>query len=97
MTARTWLKVAEVAELLQISKMTVYRMVEAGELPAIQFGSGDQWRNIRIPAAALAEFLTASWVGEVPDGYKLTDLLGETGGESSGADVVQLPERRADQ
>lgn len=90
------MKVAEVADLLQISRMTVYRMVKAGELPAVRFGAGEK-KYFRIPAAAVAAYLTASWVGEVPDGYKLTDLLGESGGESSDGDVVQLPERRADQ
>ena len=31
--------VAEVAELTRVSRMTVYRMVHAGELPAVRFGS----------------------------------------------------------
>ena len=33
-----FLTVAEVAEMMRVSKMTVYRMVHAGELPAIRFG-----------------------------------------------------------
>ena len=40
--------VAEVAELMRVSKMTVYRMVNAGELPAIRFG-----RSYRVPEAAV--------------------------------------------
>lgn len=96
MTAPTWLTAAEVAALLRISKMTVYRMVDDGELPAIRFG-GNERRTVRIPVAALTEFVAASWVGGIPDGYRISDLLGETGGEPSDGDVVQLPaERRAD-
>ena len=30
--------VAEVAELTRVSRMTVYRMVHSGELPAVRFG-----------------------------------------------------------
>jgi excisionase family DNA binding protein len=39
-----FLTVAEVAEMMRVSKMTVYRMVHAGELPAIRFG-----RSFRVP------------------------------------------------
>lgn len=44
-----FLTVAEVAELMRVSKMTVYRMVHAGELPAIRFG-----RSFRVPEAAVS-------------------------------------------
>lgn len=47
-----FLTVAEVAELMRVSKMTVYRMVHAGELPAIRFG-----RSFRVPESAVAEAL----------------------------------------
>ena len=30
--------VAEVADLMRVSKMTVYRMIHAGEFPAIRVG-----------------------------------------------------------
>jgi excisionase family DNA binding protein len=33
-----WLTVAEVATKLNLSKMTVYRMISQKELPAYQFG-----------------------------------------------------------
>ena len=33
-----FLTVAEVAELMRVSKMTVYRLVHSGELPAVRFG-----------------------------------------------------------
>ncbi|MHA7189053.1 helix-turn-helix domain-containing protein [Arthrobacter sp. MDT2-16] len=47
-----FLTVAEVADLLRVSKMTVYRLVHAGDLPAVQFG-----RSYRVPESAVGEFL----------------------------------------
>ena len=47
-----FLTVAEVAELMRVSKMTVYRLVHAGDLPAIRFG-----RSYRVPESAVAEAL----------------------------------------
>ena len=48
-----FLTVAEVADLMRVSNMTVYRMVHAGELPAIRFG-----RSYRIPESAVAHVIT---------------------------------------
>jgi len=45
-----FLTVAEVAEMMRVSNMTVYRMVHSGELPAIRFG-----RSFRIPESAVAK------------------------------------------
>lgn len=47
-----FLTVAEVAGMMRVSKMTVYRMVHSGELPAIRFG-----RSFRVPESAVAEVL----------------------------------------
>lgn len=47
-----FLTVAEVAELMRVSKMTVYRLVHSGELPAIRFG-----RSYRVPESAVAEVM----------------------------------------
>jgi excisionase family DNA binding protein len=33
-----WLKVSEVAQLLRVSKMTVYRLISAGELRSARVG-----------------------------------------------------------
>ncbi|BBE23893.1 hypothetical protein MN0502_27760 [Arthrobacter sp. MN05-02] len=52
-----FLTVAEVAELMRVSKMTVYRLVHAGDLPAVQFG-----RSYRVPESAVAAFLLAAQV-----------------------------------
>ena len=44
-----FLTVAEVAEMMRVSKMTVYRLIHSGELPAIRFG-----RSFRVPESAVA-------------------------------------------
>ena len=43
-----FLTVGEVAEMMRVSNMTVYRLVHAGELPAVRFG-----RSSRIPESAV--------------------------------------------
>ncbi|HEX6328902.1 MAG TPA: helix-turn-helix domain-containing protein [Jiangellaceae bacterium] len=52
-----FLTVAEVAEAMRVSKMTVYRLVHAGTLPAIQVG-----RSFRIPERAVQDYLRHSYV-----------------------------------
>ena len=47
-----FLTVAEVDEIMRVSKMTVYRLVHSGELPAIRFG-----RSYRVPESAVADAL----------------------------------------
>lgn len=42
------LTVAEVAAMVRVSKMTIYRLVHAGELPSLRVG-----RSVRIPARAV--------------------------------------------
>ena len=43
-----FMTVAEVADVMRVSKMTVYRLVHSGELPAVQFG-----RSYRVPESAV--------------------------------------------
>lgn len=50
------LTVPEVAAVLRVSKMTVYRKVHSGELPSVHFG-----RSFRIPASAMDEYLPKEW------------------------------------
>lgn len=50
-----FLTVAEVAALMRVSKMTVYRLVHSGELPAARVG-----RSFRVPERAVHEFLRKS-------------------------------------
>lgn len=47
-----FLTVAEVAEIMRVSKMTVYRLVHAGELPAVRFG-----RSYRVPESAVTDVM----------------------------------------
>lgn len=47
-----FLTVAEVADIMRVSKMTVYRQVHAGELPAVRFG-----RSYRVPEQAVTAAL----------------------------------------
>lgn len=47
-----FMTVAEVADVMRVSKMTVYRLVHSGELPAVQFG-----RSYRVPESAVEQFL----------------------------------------
>ena len=53
----TFLTVAEVAAMMRVSKMTVYRLVHSGELPAVQIG-----RSFRVPEKAVSEYLSQSVV-----------------------------------
>ncbi|UFU02508.1 helix-turn-helix domain-containing protein [Ruania suaedae] len=59
--APRFLTVAEVAEMARVSRMTVYRMVHSGELPAIRVG-----KSYRVPQAAAEEMLSGS-LGEWND------------------------------
>jgi excisionase family DNA binding protein len=51
---RLW-TVAEVAEHMRVSNMTIYRLIKAGELPAIRVG-----KNYRIRGGDLAAYLEAA-------------------------------------
>src|SRR3954447_15801616 len=50
--AVTFLTVAEVAAMMRVSKMTVYRLVHAGELAAVRVG-----RSFRVPERAVQDYL----------------------------------------
>ena len=54
-----FLTVAEVAEMMRVSNMTVYRLVHSGDLPAVRFG-----RSFRIPESAVVAAIDTS-VSEV--------------------------------
>lgn len=53
LTDTRFLTVAEVADMMRVSRMTVYRLVHAGELPAIRFG-----RSYRVPESAVQVAIT---------------------------------------
>jgi len=52
----TFLTVAEVAAQMRVSKMTVYRLVHAGDLEAVRVG-----RSFRVPESAVADYLSKSF------------------------------------
>jgi excisionase family DNA binding protein len=52
-----FLTVAEVATLMRVSKMTVYRLVNAATLPAVRVG-----RSVRVPEQAVHDYLRHSYV-----------------------------------
>lgn len=52
-----FLTVAEVAAVMRVSKMTVYRLVHSGELPAVRVG-----RSFRVPEHAVDDYLRHSFI-----------------------------------
>ena len=52
-----FLTVAVVATAMRVSKMTVYRLVHGGELPAVRVG-----RSFRVPEQAVHDYLRDSFV-----------------------------------
>lgn len=51
-----FLTVAEVATVMRVSRMTVYRLVHSGDLPAVRVG-----RSFRVPERAVHEYLRAAF------------------------------------
>ena len=47
-----FLTVAEVAKMMRVSKMTVYRLVHNGDLPAVRVG-----KSFRVPEKAVHTYL----------------------------------------
>ena len=52
-----FLTVAEVATLMRVSKMTVYRLVHGGVLPAVRVG-----RSFRVPEQAVHDYLRKAFI-----------------------------------
>ncbi|WP_062381745.1 helix-turn-helix domain-containing protein [Demequina pelophila] len=48
----SFMTVNEVAQMVRVSRMTVYRWIHAGELPAVRFG-----RSFRVPQQAVEHFM----------------------------------------
>ena len=51
-----FLTVAEVAALMRVSRMTVYRLVHAGELASVRVG-----RSFRVPERAVHDYLRGAY------------------------------------
>jgi excisionase family DNA binding protein len=52
-----FLTVAEVAAVMRVSKMTVYRLVHSGELTAVRVG-----RSFRVPERAVHDYLRDAFI-----------------------------------
>jgi len=52
-TVKTLMTVTEVAAHLRVSKMTVYRLIKVGQLPAVRVG-----RGYRIKSQAVDKYLS---------------------------------------
>ena len=52
-----FLTVAEVATVMRVSKMTVYRLVHSGEMPAVRVG-----RSYRVPEKAVNDYLRDAYI-----------------------------------
>src|SRR3981081_3077972 len=78
-----FLTVAEVAAVMRVSKMTVYRLVHSGELPAIRVG-----RSFRVPEQAVHDYLRDAFIeaGLTPDRTGVAEPAtdGRTGGGTLG-------------
>ena len=57
--AANLLTVAEVAARMRVSKMTVYRLIHSGDLPALRVG-----RSFRVPAKAASDYLASRLRGD---------------------------------
>ena len=53
----SFLTVKEVADVMRVSKMTVYRLVHSGELPAVRVG-----RSFRVPEQAVHDYLRDAFI-----------------------------------
>ncbi len=52
----TLMTVAEVAQIMRVSKMSVYRLIHSGQLEAVRFG-----HTFRVPKEAVDAFLKQSY------------------------------------
>lgn len=55
MSERFFLRPTEAAEVLGLSRSTVYRLIKDGVLPSVRLGR----RGVRVPAALLQEWVAA--------------------------------------
>ena len=53
-SAPRFMTVTEVADIMRVSKMTVYRLIHSGEMPAIRVG-----KSFRVPEAAVIQMIQA--------------------------------------
>ncbi|WP_155838500.1 helix-turn-helix domain-containing protein [Arthrobacter castelli] len=61
------LTAVEVAAILRVSKMTVYRKIHSGELPSVHFG-----RSFRVPVTALEAYFPEGRIPSPAEGRDAT-------------------------
>ncbi len=61
--ANRFMTIAEVAEALRVSRMTVYRLVNSHAIHAVRFG-----RSYRVPESAVESYIEHSAVDEAGHG-----------------------------
>ncbi len=54
-----FLTVQEVAELLRVSSMTVYRLIKAGDLPAVRVGRSFRVRDVDVDGYLASRYTQA--------------------------------------
>jgi excisionase family DNA binding protein len=54
-----YVTVAEVADLLRVSNMTVYRLVQSGQLPAVRVGRSYRIREEDVDSFVAAQYTVA--------------------------------------
>lgn len=59
-----FMTVSEVAELLRVSKMTIYRLVHSGEMLSIRLG-----RSFRLPRRSVNKYIRCSVTGLASDTF----------------------------
>ncbi|MDC4233527.1 helix-turn-helix domain-containing protein [Actinomyces sp. B33] len=61
-SAPRFMTVSEVADIMRVSKMTVYRLIHSGQMPAIRVG-----KSFRVPQAAVAQLIESGLVDHSDD------------------------------
>lgn len=61
--APRFMTVSEVADLMRVSKMTVYRLIHSGQMPAIRVG-----KSFRVPESVVSQILDAGLVDRANEG-----------------------------
>lgn len=61
-SAPRFMTVSEVADIMRVSKMTVYRLIHSGEMPAIRVG-----KSFRVPEAAVGQLISSGLADHTGD------------------------------
>ena len=61
-SAPRFMTVSEVADMMRVSKMTVYRLIHSGEMPAIRVG-----KSFRVPESAVGQLIRAGLTDHIDE------------------------------